>query len=431
MILAMFFYLFPMPLFQYKIREFLYLIPIFSDKERIVERMIRNQAPSFVIMLDGGQVRIASSVMCTGMIIGISVSLSVVATVYILLRHVRRKKAVILISEKEIPRKWREVLTEVKGQLGMRNRKVRLLCSKYSKAPVTMGIFSPVVIFPEPSEELDGEALELMLKHELIHIRHWDLAWKMFGLLTVAVHWFNPAAYFLFYELCNMSEILCDTDVIKGMPDSRRQAYSHLILTYAEKENEDKNKLLLANLSGNAAVAVLKRRILEMKRAGKRKLAVSLLLILAFGITGTMTAFAYQPPMVLGDGTDLENVWLTGDVFVGEVEAYIEDDSGRFSTEEEIEPMPYGLFCVSENGSVYPLHRDIWQNPHCTHTFMDVKEITRHKRNDDGSCDVIKRPGKICKRCGYARDFGEEDFIMHCDVCPHNQEREEAYEKTF
>lgn len=420
LILAMFFYLFPVPLFQYKIRELLYRIPFLDNGEMVVEKIIRRQDPSFVILLEGGQAEIAPRVLYTGIIIGISVFLSVAVTAYILLRHIRLKKAAIVISEKETPRKWQEVLTAVKWQLGMKNRKIRLLCSGYCKAPVTMGIFSPVIIFPEPSEEVDGEAFELMLKHELIHIRHRDLAWKLLGLLTVAVHWFNPVAYVLFYELCNMSEILCDASVIKGMSDSRRQAYSHLILSYAEKENEDKNKPLLANLSGNAAAAVLKRRILEMKCAGKRRPAVSVLLIFIFGMTGTMTAFAYHPPMVLGDGMGLGDVRLTEGVSVSEIEIYIGDDSGRLSSNGETESMPYDLFYVDEAGSPCPLHLDGRITPRCTHVFVDVKEINRHEKNNDGSCDMSKRQGKVCESCGYVKDLGEEDLIMYCNICPHD-----------
>lgn len=399
--LAMFFYLFPMPLFQYKIREFLALVTIFDERGIVIEKAPFD--PSYMIVISDEKTGMTDRVKYTGIIMAVSVILSVCVVLYIIFRYIRQKKVYMKLSTEEVPQRWQSRFDEVKNQMKMGRWGVRLLFSGHCESPLVIGMLSPVIVFPVFPEEDDGESFDLMLRHELAHIRHGDLILKLIGLLTVAVHWFNPMAYFLFYELCNMSEVLCDESVIKRKPDSWRQKYSNLILFYAQKGYAGKNKSLWTNLSGNAAASVLKRRVLEMKNKRKRNLAVSLLLILVFSMTGTMMAFAYEPPtqMNLGDG------WFTLDIKINDGPVDL-----------EVEDMPYDFFYVDNNDVVHPLNENNEINIYCVHNFMEAT-IEKHKKNSDGSCDVLKGPGLVCTKCGYAEMTGSPDLTMHYRVCPH------------
>ena len=71
-------------------------------------------------------------------------------------------------------------------------------------------------------DQLEGSKQLLVLRHELFHIKHRDLLLKFFGMAVMALHWYNPLAYFLYYEICVTRELVCDKNVIEGFTDETR-----------------------------------------------------------------------------------------------------------------------------------------------------------------------------------------------------------------
>lgn len=76
----------------------------------------------------------------------------------------------------------------LRAELGIR-RPVRLCRSRRACSPLALGLLRPVVVLPEGAQ---GDALELILRHELTHVRRWDVAYKVLLSLACAVHWFDP-----------------------------------------------------------------------------------------------------------------------------------------------------------------------------------------------------------------------------------------------
>ena len=102
LVLAMFFYLFPMPLFQYKIREFLALITIFDEEGIVIERAPFD--PSYMIVISDERTGTTDQVKYTGIIIAVSVILSVCAVLYIVFKYLEQKKRYMKLSTEEVPR---------------------------------------------------------------------------------------------------------------------------------------------------------------------------------------------------------------------------------------------------------------------------------------------------------------------------------------
>lgn len=128
----------------------------------------------------------------------------------------------------EIDRKHVKLFTEIKKELGIR-KSIRFLGSEYCRTPMTVGIRSSSVIFPVWDEaETDDMLYGDMIRHELVHIKHHDLLIRFMGMLVMAVHWFNPFSYFLYYELANISEMYCDSVVMEGKGQEERSRYSNL-----------------------------------------------------------------------------------------------------------------------------------------------------------------------------------------------------------
>lgn len=67
---------------------------------------------------------------------------------------------------------------------------------------MTTGILFPIIFLPfEDEETLNERSCYYIIKHELLHIKHNDFLIQFIGMVVIAVHWFNPLSYILYYEL--------------------------------------------------------------------------------------------------------------------------------------------------------------------------------------------------------------------------------------
>ena len=93
-------------------------------------------------------------------------------------------------------------------------RKIQVRQSVLIKAPLTYGIWHPVILMPENTDWNNTEQLEYIFMHEYIHIKRFDQITKLVLLITVVVHWFNPFVWMM-YLLCSRDlELSCDEAVV-------------------------------------------------------------------------------------------------------------------------------------------------------------------------------------------------------------------------
>ncbi len=104
----------------------------------------------------------------------------------------------------------------------------RLLQCDDRSAPLLMGLLRPCILLP--TGEFSQRQMEGMLAHELTHHRRFDLAVKWVATAIVAVHWFNPAAWWALRQLDLCCELSCDEHVVKAWPACRRADYGELLL---------------------------------------------------------------------------------------------------------------------------------------------------------------------------------------------------------
>lgn len=129
-------------------------------------------------------------------------------------------------------------LEMLKNELGIK-RKVGLRISQAAKTPMLAGIFRPTVYLPAFS--FGDDVKRIVLRHELMHLKHRDLVYKWFSLAVNAVHWFNPFAYLLSAEISRACEIYCDEAVTKNFDENEKNKYMKAILELAEKTEAEKN----------------------------------------------------------------------------------------------------------------------------------------------------------------------------------------------
>ena len=60
------------------------------------------------------------------------------------------------------------------------------------------GFFQTVLLLPR--EDYSEQELEMIIRHELVHYKRHDIAYKMLLMFAVAVHWFNPLVWIMTQE---------------------------------------------------------------------------------------------------------------------------------------------------------------------------------------------------------------------------------------
>lgn len=151
----------------------------------------------------------------------------------------------------------------------------RLYRSDQVQSPVLVGVFRPRIILPL---ELDRQALQYALRHELAHVQRKDNFWKMVSLLAVCLHWFNPLVWLSFYLADQDREMACDARVLKGLAGEERKQYAEALVGLAAKQ-----QTVLTAFGGTA----VKRRIagiINYKRMPLVMTAVTTVICLVLGL---------------------------------------------------------------------------------------------------------------------------------------------------
>lgn len=110
---------------------------------------------------------------------------------------------------------------------------VRVMEAKSGEGPLAFGIFDRCVILPADFDaSYDSEEQRLALAHELAHHQRGDLIANTIALGVLALHWFNPLAWFAFRAFRADQEMACDARVIAADP-AIRHAYGLAIVKSA------------------------------------------------------------------------------------------------------------------------------------------------------------------------------------------------------
>lgn len=321
------------------------------------------------------------------------------------LRYRRINEICLKYSDIIKEQKWREQFNTIKKELKI-NKKVGFLYSEYCNTPMTIGIFSPKVIVPVWNEDMvENNSYRSIIKHELVHVKQRDLLIKMVAMIVIAIHWFNPFTYILYYEISNISEMCCDSIVLKGKDSKERKEYGELLLNFATK-TYTKNKFAAGIIGANGKIAI-KRRILEMKENRENKTILSIILLLLICILGGITTSAYDAPASITTHEDTISSQQGSDFqFVaGELQPIVEE-------------LPYDFFFVDDIGNVYNLNeKESVSKLFCTHKYAPGT-TTSHKKNSNGGCKTICYESWRCYFCGNI-NLEKEISTLTYNKCPH------------
>lgn len=106
-----------------------------------------------------------------------------------------------------------------------------ILKSTAVASPAVCGLWRPSLLLNENfPQDLSGDEADMVLCHELTHIRRGDLAVNALLCALLALHWWNPLLWLAFLRVRADREAACDAQVLEGAPAARRAAYGQTLL---------------------------------------------------------------------------------------------------------------------------------------------------------------------------------------------------------
>jgi beta-lactamase regulating signal transducer with metallopeptidase domain len=112
------------------------------------------------------------------------------------------------------------------------SRKVSVAICDSIASPLVVGIVKPLILLPPAA--LTGwspEHLEMVLVHELAHVRRWDNAVNLFQRIVESLLFFHPAVWIVSGWVRRDREDCCDAIVVRHT--AKPQAYAELLLNLA------------------------------------------------------------------------------------------------------------------------------------------------------------------------------------------------------
>jgi TonB family protein len=125
-----------------------------------------------------------------------------------------------------------ECLSRLAADLELR-RPVRVLVTPGVETPIVWGFRSPVVILPEVSHQWSSTQLDMVLRHELAHVKRRDILWLNLASAATTLQWFNPLMWIFRRSLRQAGECACD-DYVLSAGVVKTDYATHLLQTAVE-----------------------------------------------------------------------------------------------------------------------------------------------------------------------------------------------------
>ena len=158
------------------------------------------------------------------------------------------------------PHTLRIGLDRIRLQMGI-PRFVDLRLSNRIAGPLTVGVIRPLILLPITAlTSLSPDQLEVVLAHELAHIRRADYFWNILQTMIETLFFFHPAVWWISHRLREQRELCCDDIAVETCHDPAVYASALLRL-----EEQRKTHLHLAMaLDGNQSRVSLRARVLRI-----------------------------------------------------------------------------------------------------------------------------------------------------------------------
>lgn len=347
-------------------------------------------------------------------ILAIGILLAVWVIEYVRLAHIAARYADMAMTPE-----CRAFLENLKKQYKIR-RRVYLYEAMAGENTITFGFFKPVIICSRATASPEAE---LLVRHELVHIKRMDVLWKMLVDLARMIHCYNPLVWILHSSFEQVCECSCDEIVMQERTDVEVKEYLRLMIEEA-REKEEKEVSLRWKSGFGDNTQKMKERMENLMRKKKWNRVAAVALVAALTFANSMTVFAYREPFEREVSEEaLQNeieIRTESDTFMFVPEEIDEEAVQEFKESEipgSIQKILYESQFVDEAGNIYPIMEDGGIEPHCDHTFVNGTGYD-HIPRADGGCMMREFKAQRCSKCGYVIEGAEISRTTYTK-CPH------------
>lgn len=344
-----------------------------------------------------------------------------------LLDYRKTSRVIMKCADKKITDSQRAVLTRIKEQYGVK-QPVDLGRGYAGVHTMTLGVYRPFIVC---DRDLESPAAELLVSHEMVHIKRLDVLWKILLQSAAVLHWWNPLMRSLRQDFECICECSCDEIVMQGKSEEEIRTY-RVLLAEQILWQEQAGKVSLRWKTGFMDNRKEMKERVSFLKAGKcwnRLTAWMLAAVLT--IANSMTVFAYR-----------DTLYETAPVETSqeEIESILHSDRAVFvpdsTSEEEKEKYPllrepeilYERQFTDEEGTIYRIPNNapvVWTfRAGNTHTYV-TGMVTEHVKNPDGSCTGITYRARRCDVCDNLF-YGQQISSYQYMVCPHDNVKQET-----
>ncbi len=335
--------------------------------------------------------------------------------------YVKTSRVIMKCADRKMTDSQESVLAGIKEQYEVKQH-VALGRGYAGIHTMTFGVRNPFIIL---DRDLESPEAELLVSHEMVHIKRRDVLWKILLQLAAILHWWNPLMRTLRQDFECVCECSCDEIAVEGKAEEEIHMY-RVLLTEQILLPEQAKKVSLRWKTGfidNRNEIRERVSYLKARRPWNRLTAGVLLAVLTFA--NSMTVFAYR-----------DTVYETAPVGASQeaIESALHSDMAIFvpdgTSEAEKEKYPllkepvvlYEKQFVDAEGTIYRIPRSAHVvrsfRAGNTHTYVTGTAM-EHVENPDGGCTGTAYRARRCCVCDDLF-YGQQISSYQYTECPHD-----------
>lgn len=304
-----------------------------------------------------------------------------------LIYYFRKRRQFLSVANRCSGKKTDEIIWNLRKEFHCK-RKVEVFEVPGQKVTFTIGVIKPLIFLQTGCE---GRELELILRHEMVHIVRKDMLTKVVLEWACCLHWFNILVYLFRKEFNIICENACDENVVCKFDIRERTEYARLLI-------KNIGEVLKATVFSSAMATEgenIKERIRVIMTKKKMKvwekvMAAGTFAVLVF--VNSLTALAY-PNVFYVDNTTAEVAVAVADG--DNCWAFSEAATGYDGPVEEI---VYDEQFIDEAGQIYPAGNQS-QRVICFKHNIVSGYFQNHLKDDNGGCTVRTYESTRCTKC--------------------------------
>ncbi|MFC4992958.1 M56 family metallopeptidase [Rubritalea tangerina] len=222
--------------------------------------------------------------------------------IILLMRHIKQWRTLSHWLTQATPGdepKWQLILARCSKQLDITNPP-SLVFSTQVSSPIVTGPLKPTILLPTHARTWDPATLEMVLLHEMSHIKRHDLWITQIAQITCILHWMNPLIWILKKRLRHQTEFAVDASVIARGADAK--SYINALCNVAESISN--NKSLPVPALAMADQASLKNRVHRLLNNQKAPSSLLVISLLALSVCSTFALSIIRPQQSLPNPTN-------------------------------------------------------------------------------------------------------------------------------